>query len=153
MPAPAGAQPWKNPPGTDEHLSLDQDAELTTDPDAVRVMLRFYHFKEGAVRTWTASDKTVVEVHLLRFEADDDAEGYYQADASDLGTRYPPLNSVDGIPEGVVAVVSQPDQNGQAHVVGMARNRNIVLVVWAWQAGEVVPGLGQELVKRQYERL
>ncbi len=153
--APAKSRPWTNPPGTDGHLSLDQAAAESTDPTARGARLRRDNFQEGAVRTWHASDNTLVEIRLLRFGDDDSASDFYQADAAGTAKRYDTAHiiTVDGVGEGVVIPDPARDANGYVHLIGLARNGDVVLVVSVSQHGNLAPAAAEQLVKAQYDRL
>jgi hypothetical protein len=63
--APKGSQPWEQPPGKDEHLSLDEAAQRSDNPGSLAAELKVCHFQDGAVRAWRESDGTLVEIRLL----------------------------------------------------------------------------------------
>ncbi|HKT04508.1 MAG TPA: hypothetical protein VJT31_33755, partial [Rugosimonospora sp.] len=154
---PAGARDWQQPLGTDEKLSRDQEAQLSvTDSQSRLSRLNMYNFVDGAVRTWDGTNGDVVAVRLLRFDNPGDAEGFYQADASESMSAFGMTNvsPIDGVDEGLRFANPTVDSVGYIHYYSEARNGDVVaLLIVGQHTSQGVPAPVDQLFKQQYDRL
>jgi hypothetical protein len=151
---PSGLKKCPNEEGTNNALSLDQAANLSTDPAKRRQELQNYGFKDGAVRCWLAANGSVVDVRLYRFGSTANASDFFDADISGTSPDYSADNitQVPGVPGGKSFANPVKSSDGYVRVISIGRSGDVVLVIAVAQTTLDVKS-AENLLVQQYQKL
>jgi hypothetical protein len=152
---PSGARDCANQEGTNENLSLDQAAQLSSNPSARKQTLQQYDYTKGAVRCWVSADKTTVDLRLYQFDSPTNAHGFFtdNVDATSDGYDSGNITDVTGVPGGKSFGIPK-DSDGYASVISIGLKGDVVLVVaLAQQPGKYDVTVSNALLKQLYDKL
>ncbi len=154
---PSGSRNWPKPLGTDRNLSLDQAAELSSDPKARKDMLQQYSFTKGAVQCWIASGgANVVDVRLYQFDTADHAESFFRDNLDATGQSYSSANTatVAGVPGAKSFSDPKKDDQGFVSVISIGLKGDVVFVVSIGEKGDTIDlSVPERLMQQQYGKL
>jgi hypothetical protein len=151
---PTGARSWKQPLGTDESLSAEEDAATTNDTTSRLDALRRYHFSRGAVRCWAEPSGFTTAVMLLQFGGADEAARFAGADQRGTVKAHPgATGEPSGVPHGLRVVDKTPDADGSHSAFAIAARGDVVVVIVAALPGPGQPDRLDQLTRAQYDRL
>jgi hypothetical protein len=152
---PSSAKKCSTEEGTNENLSLDQAAQLSSNASSRKQTLQQYNFAKGAVRCWVASDKTTVDIRLYQFDSADNAKGFFDDDVSATSDGYDSANITDvaGVPKGKSFADTKPDGSGYVSVISIGANGDVVLVIAIAQPQPIKVSASDQLLVAQYQKL
>lgn len=152
---PTGAQKCSDEEGTNETLSLDQAANLSSDPQGRKDELQQYKFKGGAVRCWVSSDSTTVDVRLYQFGSSDNAQSFFDSDIDGTSSDYSAANTTDvsGVPGGKSFATPTKDSKGYVRVISIGLNGDVVLVIAIAQLPPLKVSASDTLLQQEYQKL
>jgi hypothetical protein len=151
---PEDSQVCTQPAGTNEHLTLDQAAGLSSDVPGRKAELASYNYVQGAVRCWTTGD-VLVTVRLYQFAADSDAAGFFNEDINSTSRLYTPgnISAVPGVPAAKTFATPKKDDQGYVSAVSIGVNGTVVLVATASQEPPLQVSVPNGVLAAQYQRL
>jgi hypothetical protein len=147
---PGGLKSCTPEEGTDGQLSLDQAANLSSDPTTRADELRRYHFTGGAYNCWIAADKSVVDIRLYQFDSTDAALGFFNTDVK-ATTSAGQVNDVSGVPGGKTAAKAGND--GTFTIISIGLRGDVVLVVALRQPAPAHSSVADQYLSQQYDKL
>ena len=154
---PNGSKNWPKPLGTDRNLSVDQAAELSSDPKARKDMLTQYNFSKGAVQCWiTSGGSSVVDVRLYQFDTTDHADSFFHDNLDATGQGYPAeqTHEVSGVPGAKSFADPKKDAQGYVSVIAIGLKGDVVFVVSIGEKGDKVDlNLPDQLMQKQLAKL
>ncbi len=152
---PSSARDCSTQEGTNENLSLDQAAQLSSNPSARKQTLQQYAYTKGAVRCWVAADKTTVDLRLYQFDSPENAHGFFSDNVSATSDGYDSGNITDvaGVPGGKSFADPKADSSGYVSVISIGLKGDVVLVVALAQPQPIKVSVSDSLLAQLYQKL
>jgi hypothetical protein len=155
LPLPNGLKKCSNEEGTNNTLSLDQAAKLSSDEEKRRQELQDYKYTTGAVRCWVTGNGTVVDVRLYQFDSTSNASDFFAADIDGTSPGYTAdqITPVSGVPDAKSFASPDKDNSGYTRVISIGLRGDVVLVVAMAQTTALDVSLSEKLLVQQYQKL
>lgn len=155
---PSSSQPWADPPGVDNKLSIKEAASYYDNPKSATSYLRGLGFKAGAVQSWLEADGSSVEIDLYRFGTSNNAYSYFQDLVSNDLTDRPKgtvIKMIDKIPTGHGEVIgfAKKDKYGDQMSHGMGIKDDVAYEVWVYQQAPQSIPFTEAIVYKQWSKL
>lgn len=154
--APTGSNPWPQPLGTNDRLSLAQAAKLSNNSKQRLEKLTADHFVQGAVRSWVTEGGSWIDVRLYQLGSAADARNLYitDIDGSSSSTPVADQSPVRGVPGARAFADAKPDSDGFISVMVVAVKGDVVCVIDAAEhAHKASTGTPDTLIREQYGKL
>ena len=151
--APTDARTCNSHP-TDQNLTLDQAAALSTNPTARAMAFRRYEFQRGFSRCWISNTGTLVDLRLYQFSTAELAGAFHTQDVlANTRGSWGATTDVPGIPGGKSFVKSTLDKDGYAQTLSVCQLGDISVAIATNQLPPASASVSNQILVDEYAML
>jgi hypothetical protein len=151
---PAGSSRWNDFPSQDGTLTVAQMVDAFDDWDELGDELSKLNYERGAAVHWTRRNGEAALVLLFQFDTEQHAREFATWATDGAIEGYTLRDGGFGsIPESVLFVSEEPDQDGDTSAIMVSRNREIVSYVTVWHPETLDLPRATGLANDQHQRL
>jgi hypothetical protein len=157
LPTPKGAKPWSKPVSKDGNMTVDQYSTIFVDVKAAKQALVDGGYQRGAVKQWHATDDTLVEIEIIQFATEREAQdwcGGSEASARDgnKDVNIADRGELNAVPNSAFMIAGKADKYGFTFAAAFASKGNIMVEfkIWMPHKNETY---AKKLAGQQFDRI